>query len=92
MLSQEHCASIIAVPFQLVDQLGDPSYLSAGGGPDVPLLHGGRLTHPQKPMKGQTALDRGRMRPESTASTDRNLHLKSNFNKPVSLPPTRDTK
>ena len=88
MLSQEHCASIIAVPFQLVDQLGDPSYLSAGGGPDVPLLHGGRLIASSEANEGTDIFGSGRMRPEFTASTDRNLHLKSNFNKPVSLPPT----
>lgn len=92
MPRRDHHASVIAVHLQLVDQLGDPSHLGAGRGPDVPLLHGGRLT-PSSEAHGRTGgCGSGRARPELTASTDGNLHLKRDCTKPVPPPPPRDTK
>lgn len=81
----EPCASIIAVPFQLVDQLGDPGHLGAGRSPDVPHLHGGQLATSSEANERKDCFRPGRMKPVSTILTDRNLHLQSNRQSPLFL-------
>ncbi|XP_045646224.1 cytochrome b5 isoform X1 [Ursus americanus] len=74
----------IAKP-SLVDQLGDPRHLSTGGSPDVSPLHRRRLNTFSEAKEGKDCFGPGRKKPMLTASTDRNLHPKNNFNTPVSL-------
>ncbi|XP_073754139.1 cytochrome b5 isoform X2 [Callorhinus ursinus] len=69
----------------LVDQLGDPSHLSSAGGSDVSLLYSRRLNTCSEVEERKDCFGPGRKKPVLTASTDRCLHLRNNFNTPVSL-------
>lgn len=87
----EHCASIIAIPFQLVDQLGDPGHLGAGNCPDVSLLHGRRLATSSEANERKDCFRPGRMKPKLTVSADRNLHLNVIVIHFFPFPPTLET-
>ncbi|XP_049475550.1 cytochrome b5 isoform X1 [Panthera uncia] len=69
----------------LVDQLGDPRHLSAGGSPDVPSVHKGRLNTLSEVNERKDCFGPGRKTPMLTASADRNLHPRYHFSTPVSL-------
>lgn len=83
--------SVIALSFQLVDQLADPSYLGTGCSPDVSPLHFGKLNAFSEANGRKDCFGPGRKKPPLLTLTDRTLHLKIIWIHLFSFPPTLDT-